>query len=170
MSYECRYSRCIPTPKSILDDDEIDVFESIVPDSEPFYDVMRKALWCNYGLRGIGNNNIAYWIDAMRLRYFQINTMYNVKFQAIDEWLTSISSSIDLADSSSEYTTTTENEDTPDNPAGSTVYLSNRNKVTYNGKSYGGLSSETVSRFIDSVSNIEKQFADEFRMQFYHGV
>ena len=170
MSYECRYSRCIPTPKSILDDDEIDVFESIVPDSEPFYDVMRKALWCNYGLRGIGNNNIAYWIDAMRLRYYQINTMYNVKFQAIDEWLTSISSSIDLADSSSEYTTTTENEDTPDNPAGSTVYLSNRNKVTYNGKSYGGLSSETVSRFIDSVSNIEKQFADEFRMQFYHGV
>ena len=170
MSYECRYSRCIPTPKSILDDDEIDVFESIVPDSEPFYDIMRKALWCNYGLRGIGNNNIAYWIDAMRLRYFQINTMYNVKFQAIDEWLTSISSSIDLADSSSEYTTTTENEDTPDNPAGSTVYLSNRNKVTYNGKSYGGLSSETVSRFIDSVSNIEKQFADEFRMQFYHGV
>ena len=170
MSYECRYSRCIPTPKSILDDDEIDVFESIVPDSEPFYDVMRKALWCNYGLRGIGNNNIAYWIDAMRLRYYQINTMYNVKFQAIDEWLTSIASSIDLADSTTEYSTISENEDTPDNPAGSTVYLSNRNTVRYNGKSYGGLSSETVSRFIDNVSNIEKQFADEFRMQFYHGV
>lgn len=170
MSYECRYSRCIPTPKSILDDDEIDVFESIVPDSEPFYDVMRKALWCNYGLRGIGNNNIAYWIDAMRLRYFQINSMYNVKFQAIDEWLTSIASSIDLADSTTEYSTVSENEDTPDNPAGSTVYLSNRNTVKYNGKSYGGLSSETVSRFIDNVSNLEKQFADEFRMQFYHGV
>lgn len=170
MSYECRYSRCIPTPKSILDDDEIDVFESIVPDSEPFYDTMRKALWCNYGLRGIGNNNIAYWIDAMKLRYFQINSMYNVKFQAIDEWLTSIASSIDLADSTTEYSTVSENEDTPDNPAGSTVYLSNRNTVKYNGKSYGGLSSETVSRFIDNVSNLEKQFADEFRMQFYHGV
>ena len=170
MSYDCVCSRCIPTPKSILDDDEIDVFESIVPDSEPFYDTMRKALWCNYGLRGIGNNNIAYWIDAMRLRYYQINTMYNVKFQAIDEWLTSIASSIDLADSTTEYSTVSENEDTPDNPAGSTVYLSNRNTVKYNGKSYGGLSSETVSRFIDNVSNLEKQFADEFRMQFYHGV
>lgn len=170
MSYDCVCSKCIPTPKSILDDDEIDVFESIIPDSEPFYDVMRKALWCNYGLRGIGNNNIAYWIDATKLRYFQINAMYNVKFQAIDEWLSAISSSIDFADSSTEYSTISENEDTPDNPAGSTVYLSNRNTVKYNGKSYGGLSSETVSRFIDSVSNIEKQFADEFRMQFYHGV
>lgn len=162
--------QCIPTPDSILEDDEIDVFEQIIDDSEPYYAVMREALWSNYGLRGIGNCDLAYWIKAMTLRYRQIRTVYNVKFQAIDEWLTSITGSIELADSVTEYTTTTENEDTPDNPQGSTVYLSDRNTVKYNGKSYGGLSSETVSRFIDSVSNIEKQFADEFRLQFYHGV
>ena len=167
MTCDCR---CIPTPDSILEDDEIDVFEQIVDDSEPYYAVMREALWSNYGLRGIGNCDIAYWIKAMQLRYRQIRTVYNVKFQAIDEWLTSITGNIDLADSVSEYTTTTENEDTPDNPQGSTVYLSDRNTVKYNGKSYGGLSSETVSRFMDNVSNIEKQFADEFRLQFYHGV
>lgn len=161
---------CIPTPDSILEDDEIDVFEQIIDDSEPYYAVMREALWSNYGLRGIGNCDIAYWIKAMQMRYRQIRTVYNVKFQAIDEWLTSLTGNIDLADSVSEYTSVTKNEDTPDNPQGNTEYLSDRNTVTYNGKSYGGLSSETVSRFIDSVSNIEKQFADEFRMQFYHGV
>lgn len=167
MTCDCR---CIPTPDSILEDDEIDVFEQIVDDSEPYYAVMREALWSNYGLRGIGNCDIAYWIKAMQLRYRQIRTVYNVKFQAIDEWLTSITGNIDLADSVSEYTTISANEDTPDNPQGTTVYLSDRNTVTYNGKSYGGLSSETVSRFMDSITNIEKEFADEFRLQFYHGV
>ena len=167
MTCDCR---CIPTPDSILEDDEIDVFEEIIPDSEPYYLQMRESLWSNYGLRGIGNCDIAYWIKAMKLRYHQISTVYNVKFQAIGEWLATLTGSIDLADSSSEYTTVTENEDTPDNPQGTSVYLSDRNTVKYNGKSYGGLSSETVSRFIDNVTNIEKQFADEFRLQFYHGV
>ena len=161
---------CIPTPDSILEDDEIDVFEQIVDDSEPYCAMMREALWSNYGLRGIGNCDITYWIKAMQLRYRQIRTVYNVKFQAISEWLTSLTGNIDLADSVSEYTMKTENEDNPDNPQGTTVYLSDRNTVKYNGKSYGGLSSETVSGFMDSVSNIEKQFADEFRLQFYHGV
>lgn len=167
MTCDCR---CIPTPDSILEDDEIDVFEQIIDDSEPYYTQMREALWSNYGLRGIGNCDIAYWIKAMQLRYRQIRTVYNVKFQAISEWLTSIAGSIELADSVSEYTTVSENEDTPDNPQGSTVYLSDRNTVKYNGKSYGGLSSETVSRFMDNVTNIEREFADEFRLQFYHGV
>ena len=170
MSYDCMCSACLPTPMSIQEEDEIDVFEEIIPDTEPYFDIMRKALWTNYGLRGIGNPNITYWLDAMKLRYYQINTMYNAKFQALDEWLTANSSSMDMADSQTEYSQISETEDTPDNPAGTTVYLSDRNKVTYNGKSYGGLSSETLKRFIDAIPNLEKEFADEFRMQFYHGV
>lgn len=155
---------------SIQEDDEIDVFEQIIPGTEPYYAIMRQALWSTYGLRGIGNANIQYWIQAMKLRYFQINTLYNAKFQAVDEWLTANSSSMDMADSQTQYTQISENEDTPDNPAGSTVYLSNRNTVTYNGKSYGGLSSETLRRFIDEIPNIEEEFAAEFKKQFYHGI
>ena len=166
MTCDCR---CIPTPQSILDDDEIDVFEAIVPDSLDYTDVMRYALWSNYRFRGIGNCNIQYWIQAMQDRFNQISTQYWVKFAAIDEWLVSLDPS-DLSDSSSEYTMTTENEDTPDNPQGTSIYLSDRNTVKYNGKSYSGLSSETVSRFIDWVKNVEKEFADEFRLQFYHGI
>ena len=168
MSCDCF---CIPTPKSILDDDEIDVFEQIINDSNDYADIMKAALWARYGLRGIGNCDISYWIDATRLRYYQIKTIYLVKFQAIDEWLSSFSNdTIDMSDSHTEYKTVTEDEDTPDNPIETNKYLTNRNTVTYNGKSYGGLSSETVSRFIDSVSNIEEQFTNEFKLQFYHGV
>ena len=170
MSYDCVCSGCIPTPMSIQEDDEIDVFEEIIPDTEPYYDAMRKALWTTYGMRGIGNPNIQYWIQAMKLRFYQIDTMYNAKFQALDEWLTANSLSMDMADSQTEYSQISESEDTPDNPAGTTVYLSDRNTVKYNGKSYSGLSSETLKRFIDAIPNLEKEFADEFRMQFYHGV
>lgn len=169
MSCDCR---CIPTPQSILDDDEIDVFEEIIPDTDDYYDIMRQALWENYALRGIGNCDIAYWIKAMKMRYWQIKTEYIIKFKAVEEWLTAVGGNdpIDLSDSSSQYTSKTENEDTPDNPQGSTVYLSDRNTVTYNGKSFSGLSSETVSRFIETVPDIERMFADEFRKQFYHGI
>jgi len=160
---------CIPTPQSILDDDEIDVFEAIVPDDHDYKDVMRFALWSNYRFRGIGNCDIKYWVQAMQDRYNQIATQYWVKFAAIDEWLVNLNPA-DLSDSMSEYTMTTENEDNPDNPQGSTIYLSDRNTVKYNGRSYSGLSSETVSRFIDWVKNVEKEFADEFRLQFYHGI
>ena len=170
MSYDCVCSGCIPTPASIQEDDEIDVFEEIIPDTEPFYDLMRKALWSTYGMRGIGNANIQYWIQAMKLRYHQINTLYNAKFQAVDEWLTANAQSMDMADSQTQYTQVSESEDTPDNPAGNTVYLSDRNTVTYNGKSYGGLSSETLRRFIDEIPNIEEEFAEEFKKQFYHGI
>ena len=170
MSYDCMCSSCLPTPMSIQEDDEIDVFEEIVPDSEPYFGPMRQALWTTYGMRGIGNPNIQYWIQAMKLRYYQINTMYNAKFQALDEWLTANALSMDMADSQTEYSQISESEDTPDNPAGTTVYLSDRNTVKYNGKSYSGLSSETLKRFIDAIPNLEKEFADEFRMQFYHGV
>ena len=170
MSYDCVCSACIPTPMSIMEDDEIDVFEEIIPDTEPYYALMRKALWSTYGMRGIGNANIQYWIQAMKLRYNTINDLYNVKFQAWSEFLTANAQSIDMADSQTEYSQISETEDTPDNPAGTTVYLSDRNKVTYNGKSYGGLSSETLSRFMDALPSLMEQFADEFKRQFYHGI
>lgn len=160
----------VPTPQSILDDDEIDVFEEIIPDTETYYVEMRTILWAFYGLRGIGNCNITYWLQTMKMRYAQIKIKYNVKFQAIGEWLASIASSIDMSDGSTEYTTVTSNEDNPDNPQGSTVYLSDRNTVTYNGKSYSGLSSETLARFNEMIPDIEAEFAAEFRLQFYHGV
>lgn len=164
------YDYYIPTPDSILGDDDIDVFQEIIPDTDQYYLIKRSALWSFYGLRGIGNCDIAYWIKAMKLRYNQIKDEYDVRFKALQEWLDEIAAGpIDMSDNASQYTTRTENEDTPDNPQGDKVYLSDRNTVIYDGKSYSGLSSETVNQFIEAVPDLEKRFADEFKLQFYHG-
>ena len=164
---------CVPTPQSILDDDEIDVFDAIIPEDEVYRDAMCSALWNTYRFRGIGNCNMAYWIQTMKDRYELIKYTYWVKFKAVGEWLEKVmdpDALIDMADSETTYETVSETEDNPDNPQGDTVYLSDRNKVRYAGKSYGGLSSETLRRFNDAVVDIEQEFADEFRRQFYYGV
>ena len=202
----CRCS-CIPTPQSILDDDNIDVFEEIFPDSEVYHDIMREIMWSFYQYRGIGNCDRNYWIQCMKNRYAQISMKYMVKFKLIDEWLTTVMDSnnpIDLSDSSGESKTSTshghkittvngatkttyEHEDNPDNPAGNTKYLAERDttsgdqytdtdthsgtdSVTFNSKTYSGLSSETVSKFMETVPDLERAFADEFQRQFYWGL
>ena len=167
MTCEC----CIPTPESILEDDEIDVFEEIIPDTDAYYAIKRQALWDTYALRGIGSCDLQYWLKAMKRRYGEIKTVYDVKLKALQIWLTSVSGNvIDMSDSSSEYSTITENEDNPDNPQGSTRYISDRNTVTYNGKSYTGMTSESLTRFTESIPDIEGSFADEFKRLFYFGV
>ena len=167
----CRCS-CIPTPQSILDDEERDVFDEIIPEGSTFRDIFIEALWSVYRYRGIGSCDIDYWIQTMIDRYNIIVPVYFPKFKALDEWLTQVSSEdpTDMSDGKTEYNMITEIEDNPDNPQGDTKYLSDRNTVTYNGKTFSGLSSETVSRFMDYVPNLLQQFADEFRKQFYWGL
>lgn len=199
--------KCIPTPQSIYDDTGEDVFETIFPDSEEYHDIMREIMWTTYRFRGIGNCDLAYWKQCMSDRYFDIKFKYMPKFKAVEEWLTIVMDSdnpIDMSDGSSESKTTTayghkitdsrgatkttaEHEDNPDNPAGNTKYLANRDTtsgdavtdtqthsesdtVTFNDKRYSGLSSETLTRFMEMVPDIEREFADEFRKQFYWGL
>ncbi|MBO7205744.1 MAG: hypothetical protein J6V08_04935 [Candidatus Methanomethylophilaceae archaeon] len=162
----------IPTPQSILDDDNRDVFEEIIDDSEVFHTIMRDILWSFYQYRGIGNCDVDYWVQTMKNRYLQIRVAYLPKFKLLDEWLTDVMGNdpVDLSEGATNYTMMTEIEDTPDNPQGTSVYLSDRNTVTYNGKTYSGLSSETVSRFMDYIPDLSQQFADEFQKQFYWGL
>lgn len=165
MSCDCW---CIPTPDSILEDDERDVFEEIFPDTEVNYALMRQIMWDFYGSRGIGNCDVDYWVKQMQRRYSQIKATYLMKFKVFDEWMTNNLGfdPVDLSDGSTSYTTVSETEDNPDNPQGDTKYLSDRNTVTYDGKTFSGLSSETVARFMDYVPDLCQQFADEFRRQF----
>ena len=162
----------IPTPDSILTDDNIDVFEKIIDDSETYHTEMRYILWSFYQYRGIGNCDVDYWIQTMKNRYNQVKMVYLPKFKLLDEWLTEVmgTAPVDLSEGQTNYTMKTEIEDNPDNPQGSTVYLSDRNTVTYNGKTYSGLSSETVTRFMDYIPDLSQQFADEFQKQFYWGI
>ena len=163
---------CIPTPQSILTDDERDVFEEIIPDSIQYHDVMRSMMWSVYKYRGIGNCDIDYWVNTMKARLTQIVSRYLPKFKVFDEWYNENMGvdPIELSEGATTYKMTTEIEDNPDNPQGDTKYLSDRNTVDYNGKTFSGLSSETISKFMDYVPDLTAQFTDEFKRQFYWGL
>lgn len=161
----------LPTPQSILDDDEIDVFESMIEDTEYKYTEKRAILWSTFRFRSIGCGNIAYWLQTMKDRYARIKHEYDVKIKAWETYNTNIAGGIDFSDSSSEYDQENTREDVPDNATGSAEYLSERSKTHYAGKTYGGLASSTAKDYIDGVPRDPyEDFADEFKRLFYHGL
>ena len=194
----CGCSCDVPTPKWIYDNETVtveiegvetqvprDVFSEIIDAGDDYADVMRQALWANYGYRGIGacpdpepdangNTNIDYWLQAMRFRYWQIRTVYQARFAVFADFLTRLQQDgPDYSIGSTKYDSITGDENNPqdpvadwDDPYSTTLYLDRRTWVRQNSKSFAGLDPETVAQYMDSIENIEKRFADEFREQF----
>ena len=152
------------TPQRILDDDETDVFEQIVANTEYEYAAKRSALWATYRYRFIGSCDVTEWIAVMKDRYSLIVREYDMKLRAFTAMVASVGiNGADLSAGSSESTVTTENEDTPDTAANSTKYLSSRVTVTAGGKTYDGLQSATVRDWMDGVARDPvRDFALEF--------
>ena len=163
-------SPCIDTPQSIKDADNVDVFEQIIPATAYEYAKKRSELWARYRYHGLGSCNRAYWIQCMKDRYNLIEDTWDVKIRAWKQYVASVSTTVDFSVGSQEYSTITEREDTPDNPAGTTVYLSDRSKTTYSGDIHEGLESETVDDYIKAVPDPWDGFTSQFRMLFYFGV
>lgn len=162
----------LPTPESILDDDEIDVFENIIEEGEYFRDEKIGILWSTYRYRSIGCGNIAYWLQCMKDRYAQIVREYDLKIGTWSSLHTKITTDgPDMAESSSEYDQENTREDVPDNATNSTEYLSERTKTHYAGKGYSGLETTTTKQYIDDIpTDALRDFAKEFSRLFYHGL
>ena len=152
------------TPQRILDDDEIDVFEQIVPNTDYEYAAKRNALWSTYRYRFIGSCDVNTWIAVMKDRYSLIMREYDMKMRAYAAMVTEVTTNgADLSAGSSESTVTTENEDTPDTADTGTKYLSTRTTVTAGGRTYEGLQSATVRDWMDGVARDPvRDFALEF--------
>lgn len=162
--------QCIDTPQSIKDADNVDVFEQIIPATAYEYLKKREELWARYRYHGLGSCNRAYWIQCMKDRYALIEDTWDVKIRAWKQYTASVSTTVDFSAGSYENTTVTEREDTPDNPAGTTVYLSDRTSIQMNGKTYENLESKTVDDYIKSVPDPWDGFTSQFRELFYFGV
>lgn len=165
----------IETPQSVLDDHGIDVFERIIPNTAYDYQKKHDELWAKYRYRGIGSCDRDYWIQCMTDRYTLIEDTWDVKIKAWEAYQSKIAADgIDFSQSSGESRThtLTEREDTPDNPAGTTVYLSDRSNVTtdYIGKNFEGLESETTDDYIKRVPDPWDGFTSQFVKLFYFGV
>jgi len=158
------------TPQRILDDDETDVFEKIVPVTDYDYAAKRKALWSTYRYRFIGSCDVDSWVDVMKDRYSLIMREYDMKLRAYAALVSDVTADgADLSQSSSDSVVTTENEDTPDTVASDTKYLSTRTTVKANGKTYDGLQSVTVRDWMDGVARDPlRDFAREFNDLFVY--
>lgn len=166
MSCSCSDTVLIETPQSIYDRDNIDVFEQIISSTAYEYAKKRSELWAKYRYRGIGSCDRAYWIQCMKDRYALIEDTWDIKIRAWKQYAASVSTTVDFSASSSETKSVNEYEDTPDNPAGTTVYLANRNTGTFTTKNYEGLESETVDDYIKYVPDPWDGFTGEFRKLF----
>ena len=161
---------CIDTPQSIKDRDNVDVFEQIIPATAYEYAKKRSELWARYRYHGIGSCNQSYWIQCMKDRYVLIEDTWDIKIRAWKQYAASVSATVDFSAGSQEYTLINEREDTPDNPAGTTVYLSDRTTTKYNGKNYEDLESKTVDDYIKYVPDPWDGFTSQFREMFFFGV
>ena len=162
--------QCIDTPQSIKDADNVDVFEQIIPATAYEYLKKREELWARYRYHGLGSCNRAYWIQCMKDRYALIEDTWDIKIRAWKQYAASVSTTVDFSAGSQQYTLVNEREDTPDNPAGTTVYLSDRTTARYDGKNYDGLESKTVDDYIKAVPDPWDGFTSQFRELFYFGV
>ena len=160
----------LETPQSILKHDQIDVFEEIIDDSDYEYAAKRAALWFYYRYRGIPTCNRDYWIQCMKDRYVMIIESYDIKIKAWRKFQADIAGGVSLADGSTDYTMTTEYEDTPDNSAGTTRYLASRTTQSYQGETHNDLESQTVRDYINAVNDPWEDFAKEFQRYFWIGV
>ena len=162
--------QCIDTPQSIKDADNVDVFEQIIPATAYEYLKKREELWARYRYHGLGSCNRSYWIQCMKDRYALIEDTWDVKIRAWKQYAASVSTTVDFSQSSAETKTVYEHEDCPDSPAGTTIYLADRNTTTYEGKNYDGLESKTVDDYIKYVPDPWDGFTSQFRELFYFGV
>ncbi len=135
---------CVRTPQSILEEDERDVFEEIIP-HDSYYQAMRDALWNCFRYRGIGSCDVDYWVTCMHNRYSQIRDRYAVRFSAWTKWLQemreddaiewSSGSETTIIDQSTTNGSTTTGEDFPDTriPTGTPEFLTDRTVTDQDG-------------------------------------
>ena len=174
----------LETPQSILQDDEVDVFETVMDGA--FSDTERtacvKALWARFRYRGLGSQDRDYWLQNMKDRLSAIQQSYAEKFAIYEAYLESDFS--DLAGSVTEHKVTTAprqqtttGEDMPDTAVGTSSYLSDRQTLTTietedneTTKVYTGLPQSTLLDALGHVQDPYEMFAKEFDKLFWWGL
>lgn len=163
----CCNAITIETPQSIEDKDNVDVFEQIIPNTAYEYQKKRSELWARFRYYGIGSCDRSYWLQCMKDRYALIEETWDIKIKAWNAYQTRITGNgIDLSASSFESQTVVSREDTPDNPASTTIYLSDRTTTDYSGKNYQDLESQTVDDYIKAVPDPWDGFTSQFLRYF----
>lgn len=157
---------CVPTIKTLIEDGR-DVISEIISVDEYEYLKKREILLSYYTYRGIGNCNVDYWVNAMKLKYTSIRDEYDLKIKAFLGLKNK--QQINLNDDNFNYTQVNKYEDTP-SQAITETYLSSKNTQTMDSKRQLTNDATATRNFSEDVVNPLNSFAIEFRELFYFGV
>lgn len=169
----------MPTPYSILNDpdDGEDVFETIFPNTDSYYNEKRTAMWMRFHDTGLGNPDKKYWERAVKAKAGEIEGRYAIKFRVWSEYqarLAANTGDVDISDGEIESESVNKNYDPPESQLGptgtATNYLADQNKTEFKQKSHGGTESDSVRQYMDDVSNPFEAYAREFDKLFYWGL
>lgn len=168
----------MPTPYSILNDpdDGEDVFETIFPNTDSYYNEKRTAMWMRFHDTGLGNSDKQYWERAMKAKAGEIEDRYAVKFRVWSEYkarLAANTGDVDISDGEIESESVNKNYDPPEvyvSGTTATDYLADQNKTEFKQISHGGTEPDSVRQYMDDVSNPFEAYAREFDKLFYWGL
>lgn len=171
---------CIPTPQSILDDDGVDVFMRMIPNTEMYASQKRAVLWARFRYYGIGSllktsddaEIYDYWLQCIKDRYYIIKDEYDLKLDAWAEWLEKLDTDgINFKGGVTGSDSESTHEDLPDTQdAASSSWLSTRDKNRVDYSTETGMQSARVRDWMDGVPNVLEDFAREFDDYFYWGI
>lgn len=167
---------CQPTPYSIKEETEENVFETIFPVSDSYYAEKRAAMWARFHDTGIGNANVTYWERCVSMKAEEIEGRYAVKFRVWSEYQARLAANqgdVDLSDGKIVTNSINRNFDPPSVVTASDIatnYLADQSRTDYEQKSFGGLESDTVRQYSDGIDNPFEAWAREFDKLFYWGL
>lgn len=167
---------CQPTPYSIKEDTQEDVFVAIFPTTDAYYSEKRAAMWARFHDTGIGNADVTYWERCMAMKAEEIEGRYSVKFRVWNEYkarLAATRGDVDLSDGKMTSNSINRTYDPPEVSVQGKVaedFLADQNRTDYEQKTYGGLEPATVGEYMDAVDNPFEAWAREFDKLFYWGL
>lgn len=164
----------VPTPYSIRQDDDRDVFAEIFTGDTPIAEAKRGMMWAMYSDVGIGNCDVDYWIRCMQNKEKELADVWNTKIQVTMQLMDKIEKEgPDYSDSTLETTSVNSHMDPPSGTSGTDApeaYISSQDRTDYTQKSDSGLETVTVSQWLDGMPDTMRDWAKEFKDLFYWGM
>lgn len=160
----------VPTPQSIKDDDSRDVFREIFSSYSNAGD-LEKIMWSAYRYRGIGNLDVDYWVQCMKDRAKNLDSVYDLKFKAVSQLKSDIEENgVDWSSSILKSKSTAKHFDPPSGSSALNSYVSEGDTNEFEQSSGSGLQTQTAKDWMDGVPDVYREYAAEFRGLFYWGL
>lgn len=152
---------CTVTPQSILDNDEVDIFGTLIPEGT-YHTKICDALWQMYRFRRLGSHR-----NEFEQRLVDRYNLTKEKYESIFDWYeTNKSKLTDITTMTQTSVGDSKSEALPDTSVSSTEYLTNRghsdNTMTYQ----SGMNAELFSKMMSDKADPYYIYAYEFETLF----